>query len=137
MPSACFHLYAQDVEKTAEYLEEGVQARVPMPAMPHGDQQASIELLLAAEEDIRQGRRPRIAQMHPYWADLARLLQVYRYTIRPSKAHRERIKRIKNQMHSDVYDMYIEKRERRKAAPVPMEQPLFPPGEFDMPSPDA
>ncbi|WP_321812880.1 MULTISPECIES: thymidylate synthase [unclassified Burkholderia] len=132
-----FHLYAEDAEKAAEYLEEGVQARVPMPAMPHGDQQTSIEMLLKAEENIRQGRRPRIAQMHPYWADLARLLQVYRYSIKPTKAHRERIERVKSQMHSDVYDMYIEKRERRKAAPFPVEQPLFPLSEFDSPTPDA
>lgn len=131
-----FHLYANDAKKAADYLEEGVQARVPMPAMPLGEPHNSIEMLLRVEGEIRQGRRPNLKPMHPYWADLARLLQVYQYSLTPSKAHRDQIRRIKNQMHSEVYEMYIEKRERRKAAPVvPVEQPLFGPGELDTPPP--
>lgn len=131
-----FHLYADDAQKAANYLDEGIQPRVQMPAMPIGDPHESIEMLLRAEGSIRQGRRTSLTRMHPYWADLARLLQVYNYSIVPAKAHRDQIRRIKKQMHSKVYEMYIEKRERRKTTPVvPMEQPLFGPGELDMPSP--
>ncbi|MFM0069547.1 thymidylate synthase [Paraburkholderia sediminicola] len=131
-----FHLYADDAKKAAEYLEEGVQARVPMPAMPLGDPHESIEMLLQAEDSIRQGKGTSFKRMHPYWADLARLLQVYSCSIAPTKAHREQITRIKKQMHSDVYEIYIEKRERRKAPPIiPVPQELFGPGGLDTPPP--
>lgn len=134
-----FHLYACDSKKATDYLDEGVQARIPMPAMPPGEPQDSIELLLQAESDIRHGKRPNLKSMQPYWADLARLLQVYNYSLNPSKAHQNQIRHIKNRMHSDVYELYIDKRARRKAASsaprVQVPQPLFRPEELDTPAP--
>jgi thymidylate synthase len=110
-----------------------------MPAMPLGEPQESIELLLQAESDIRQGKRPNLNAMHPYWSDLARLLQVYHYSLSQSKAHQHQIRHIRKRMHSDVYELYIDKRARRKvasAAPkVLVPQPLFPPEALDTPAP--
>ncbi|OMR89994.1 thymidylate synthase [Burkholderia pseudomallei] len=131
-----FHLYEDDVEKAKQYIEEGLQSRISMPAMPKGDPQESIALLLQAEASIRQGKRTNLSKMAPYWADLARLLKIYNLTINPSEVAASQIRRLRSQMHSNVYEIYIDKRARRKAVKtshVPMD--LFSGGQPAEPQP--
>ena len=106
------HLY-KDREKAAkQYLDEGWQSKVPMPSMPKGDPWPSIKVLLDAESDIRNDRETKISTLNlsPYWADLLRLLQIYaRYSAGRAK-DKASIERLKQEMSSDVYMTYIERR---------------------------
>lgn len=127
------HLYASDVKAANDYVSEDMQERIPMPAMPSGDQWASVKKLLAAERAIRRGRPPSLRKVDPYWADLIRLLQVYRYSRDTAKGpQRRQINVIRKQMASDVYDTYIVKRERRMVPiATPAEPLLFDEAELD------
>lgn len=127
------HLYACDVKAVNDYVNEDMQERIPMPAMPMGDQWASVKKMLAAERAIRRGRSPSTLKVDPYWADLIRLLQVYRYSRDTAKGpQRRQINFIRTQMKSDVYDTYIVKRERRMVpVAVPVEPMLFDEAELD------
>lgn len=127
------HLYATDVKAANDYINEGMQERISMPVMPLGDQWASIKRLLIAERAIRRGRRPSFHKLDPYWADLTRLLQVYRYSrVNAKGPQRRQINSIRKQMAFDVYDTYIVKRERR-ALPIAVlsERLLFDETELD------
>lgn len=71
------HLYTPDRTRVDEFLSEGWQSTVdPMPPMPSGDPWPSVEKLLQAEEQIRQGVQFSDVQLpdQVYWADLARIL---------------------------------------------------------------
>jgi thymidylate synthase len=76
------HLYEKDVESARQYLGEGWQSTLDsMPAMPLGDPWPMVEILLKAEQRIRAGEGIDDATLDdagPYWADLVRLLQVFR-----------------------------------------------------------
>ncbi|VVD60145.1 thymidylate synthase [Pandoraea communis] len=120
------HLYATNTRDAEAYIEEGVQARVEMPPMPYGDPTPSIRKLLKAEQSIRAGRFPALGALDPYWADLARLLQVFRISKRrPTLENRKRVVRIKKEMHSDIYETYILKRELRMARHAESLEPLL------------
>lgn len=127
------HLYTRDVKAAHDYINEGMQERISMPVMPPGDQWASIKKLLVAERVIRRGRPPSLHNLDPYWADLIRLLQVYRYSrVNAKGPQRRQINSIRKQMVSDVYDTYIVKRERRMVPVVtPAEPLLFDEAELD------
>ncbi len=131
------HLYTKNTKAIQDYLEEGVQERIPMPPMPVGDPWPSIEKLLRAERAIRRGRQPSFANLTTYWSDLVRLLEVFRYSRDSAKGEqRKRISEIKKQMGSPVYDAHILKRQRRipKAA-QPTEPMLFDAEELDAQQP--
>lgn len=75
------HSYIRNEKDLSAYLDEGVQSTVAMPAMPAGSPWPSIRRLLDAERWIRTGRKGKVdqlADLHPYWADLVRLLKFYR-----------------------------------------------------------
>ncbi len=127
-----FHLYTENIAGAQQYIEEGLQERIHMPAMPPGDPWPSIKRLLAAEKAIRAGKQPAIAKLAPYWADLVRLLQVYRYSRVPNLANGRRIVAVKKAMNSPVYEMYIQRRERRFAeSSKPQSLLLFEQSELD------
>ncbi|WP_186024201.1 thymidylate synthase [Burkholderia gladioli] len=115
-----FHLYEDDLAKARQYIEEGVQRRISMPAMPKGDPTASIAMLLKAEASIREGKSTNLTKLAPYWADLARLLKIYRLTIEPTKSGAGQIRRLRGQMDSNIYEIYIDKRARRKPVKAPL-----------------
>ncbi|QFS40421.1 thymidylate synthase [Burkholderia cenocepacia] len=115
-----FHLYHDDLEKAKQYIDEGVQRRISMPAMPKGDPTGSIAMLLEAEASIREGKRTNLSRLAPYWADLARLLKIYRLTIDPTESGASQIRRLRRQMDSNIYEIYIDKRARRKPAKAPL-----------------
>lgn len=108
------HLYTRNTKAIQDYLDEGIQERIPMPPMPAGDPWHSVKRLLLAERTIRRGKSPSFENLDPYWSDLVRLLEVFRYSRDSAKgAQRKRITEIKKQMDSSVYDTHILKRQRR------------------------
>jgi thymidylate synthase len=120
------HLY--DDRKTAAraFLDEGWQTmRAPMPAMPVGDPTSSIKELLRVERLIRGGRNPGIdSGLDPYWQDLIRLLKVY--SCFKGNDHAS-IARLKKEMHSRLYDPYIDRKTKKAAdtaAPRPHQETL-------------
>jgi thymidylate synthase len=103
------HLYDRNREKAQQFLNEGFQpTTLFMPEMPAGDPWPAINLLLEAEQQIRTGEpyaESRLAQLDLYWADLIRLLLIFRAT-RDSDA--ARIKELRQAMASDYFRTFID-----------------------------
>ncbi|WP_322073825.1 thymidylate synthase [Burkholderia cepacia] len=131
------HLYANNTQAVHDYLAEGFQESVSMPPMPAGDPWPAVTKLLKAERTIKQGKQPALSTLDPYWADLVRLLQVFRYSRDGARqAQRDKVNGVKEQMTTDVYDVHILKRQLR--APVAAraeEQLLFDTAELDAQQP--
>lgn len=130
------HLYDKHREIAQRYVNEGWQRTqgVAMPPMPRGDPWQSVHTLLKAESTIRRGGNVTADSLaiEPYWLDLVRLLQVFRY-YKDNKKHL--IKRIRCQMSSTVYDAFIAKRQvPNRSVPasgqytLPFHQDSFEPG---------
>jgi len=112
------HLYVTDTQSVLDYLDEGYQERVSMPPMPLGDPWPTVEEVLQAERMVRQGKQPKVNDLPPYWADLVRLLQVFRYSRKGArKADREKLVEIIEQMTTNIYDVHIAKRQRHASVP--------------------
>ena len=78
------HLYADDHQIVRRFVDEGWQPTlgIAMPRMPLGNPWPEIERLLEAESEIRTtGKfdRNALETVDPYWADLIRLLLVFRF----------------------------------------------------------
>jgi thymidylate synthase len=73
------HLYDKNRAAARRYLDEGFQRHVEMPSMPEGDPRPAIRRLFDAERLIRARKRVDAGSLglHPYWADLVRLLQIH------------------------------------------------------------
>jgi thymidylate synthase len=101
------HLYRQDRLKARAYLREGWQSTMSMPPMPTTNPWSSISRVLKAEHAIRRGRKLRIAALHvpSYWADLVRLLQIYRHFRQNDE---KGIDTLKAKMSNPFFDPYIE-----------------------------
>ena len=101
------HLYEKHRKKAQRYLKEAWQSRIEMPPMPPGDPWPHVKRLLSIELRLRNGQNmPSSKFVSPnYWADLARLLQIF-----SSGKRTQLITTIKRQMKSKVYDTYIDKR---------------------------
>lgn len=104
------HLYEDKVEDAQQFIKEGLQSKIAMPAMPSGDPFPSISLLLQIEEKLRKGKFVDISQqpLDNYWTDLVRLLQIFRLV--KDRKFME-IKSIKSAMFSDVYHTYITRKQ--------------------------
>jgi len=104
------HLYEPSFPTAKQFIEEGWQStETLMPTMPLGDPWSSIHGLLQAESDIRLSGRcdpHTLAKMNPYWADFARLLQVYRAKIDKDL---DTIRSVRGNMSSGVYLPFIDK----------------------------
>ncbi|WP_027210546.1 thymidylate synthase [Burkholderia sp. WSM2232] len=131
------HLYTSDIQAAHDYLAEGFQESVSMPPMPAGDPWPAVTKLLAAESAIRLGARPAVAGLDPYWADLVRLLKIFRYSRASArKNQRDMLDGIKEQMTTDVYDIHIQKRKQLAPSTAPAEgQLLFNTAELDAQQP--
>lgn len=101
------HLYEKDCDSARQYLDEGVQSTIVMPAMPVGDPWPSLRRVLDAEFRIRRGLAPdaNAWTMAPYWGDLIRLLQIFAAT-----GTTARIEKLKAEMNFDKYAPYIDSR---------------------------
>lgn len=112
------HLYENDIVGASQYLDEGWQPlNVSMPSMPVGDPWPAIKILLKAESDIRSNIQIDLGKLglDPYWADLARLLQIYRHYKNKDSRGLAHIKSIKEEMSTHIYRTYIEKQQRKHA----------------------
>lgn len=101
------HLYRRHRDGARQFLREGWQSTLPMPHMPRANPWRSLDRVLRAERAIRCGRKDvgdgvRLAN---YWADLVRLLQIYRHFKRGEASE---IARLKDRMTVRLYDSYIE-----------------------------
>ena len=102
------HLYDPSKKAAQKFLDEGWQStKMSMPAMPTGDPWPAIETLLESESALRLGKPfdgDRLAGLNPYWADLVRMLQVFR-------SHKNRdakeIRALNERMSSEVYSQFI------------------------------
>lgn len=105
------HLYDDDKENAIRFLNEGWQPTdIAMPPMPFEDPWDAIQLFLEAEFDIRAKGRfsdKLLESLNPYWADLVRMLQVFRYWREKNK---DGILEMRRKMSSNVYNSYIDKR---------------------------
>ena len=104
------HLYEKNFEAAQQYLNEGWQDPIRMPAMPAGDPHDGIEWLRGIEESARLRRESdldvviRAAQVDVYWKDLGRLLLSFRASKDSDAAL---LTRLKEQLHSHVYRMFL------------------------------
>jgi thymidylate synthase len=112
------HYYLDCQGKVDEFLAEGFQSTSAMPAMPAVELQDNIFRLLEIEGELRMGGRldPTNLGVHPYWADLARLLMVYQLSREKDQCHGSRrqttelthgMNVIRRCMSSRYYDQYI------------------------------
>jgi len=105
------HLYDKDTDQAREFLAEGFQStKSPMPEMPRGDPWPSVKILLEAESAFRSQPVPpsfRYERLHEYWADLVRLLEVYRYWKEDDARGMESVLR---GISSPIYRAFIEKK---------------------------
>lgn len=125
------HLYSVNTSQAQTYIDEGFQERISMPPMPLGEPWPSIEKLLAVEKAIRLGRRPPKVALEPYWSDVVRLLKVFKYSKQRGRISHERLKAIRKEMSSPVYENYINKRERLLARATEQAPALFDWAELD------
>jgi thymidylate synthase len=105
------HLYEEDSELVSQYLDEGVQSSIAMPAMPPGDPWPAMAKLQQAEEQIRNGLEPDAACFNtdPYWCDLIRLLQALAAT-----GDVKKIEAINSSIYFKGYTPYIDSRKVMK-----------------------
>lgn len=102
------HLYDKNFKDAKKYLDEGIQStEFPMPPMPKGDPWPSIKVMIQMESKIRNGLDVDLNRLDSYWADLTRLLLIH--TLCRKNRH-SKVKKVKDSMHSKVYDTYIKKR---------------------------
>lgn len=102
------HLYDTNVDSACQFLAEGWQSTISMPAMPVGDPWPAIDFLRDAESVIRTGDTNVVGlnELEPYWADLIRLLQVFRYK---KEQNINGIKVLRGKLSSDIYYPFIDK----------------------------
>ena len=105
------HLYEKNFDAARKFLDEGWQpTKEPMPPMPTGDPWCAVTQLLDQESKIRTAGKFVVdhgPEIDPYWADLIRLLQVFRL----SKEERAKeILGIREQMFSNTYLPFIDRR---------------------------
>jgi thymidylate synthase len=105
------HLYVRDLEAVQRFLDEGWQPTVgvAMPRMPTGDPRPAVDLLLKAESAIRTTGALQdgiLDALDSYWADLVRLLQVFRCK---KEKNAGRIRELRESVSSRVYFPFIDK----------------------------
>lgn len=104
------HLYEESNAAANAFLDEGWQStEAPMPPMPEGDPWPSIEFVLHAESSIRTAGafdQATLDNVDPYWADLVRLLQVFRCK---KEKDANTINALRGRMSSKVYLPFIDK----------------------------
>lgn len=105
------HIYDRTRDNACQFLDEGWQPTdLLMPPMPAGDPWAAISSVLDAESAIRTGisvEPGKVDELNPYWADLIRLLQVFRYS---KDKDAKNILKLRGRMSSDIYHTFIDNR---------------------------
>ena len=108
------HIYKDDLQRASDYLREGWQEDMPMPEMPPEDPWPAMLQLVDIEKTLRNGMFVDYGDLDGYWADLARLLEIFSLVRNgsPSRADLRRVAMLKSMMSSSVYERYIQRRER-------------------------
>lgn len=102
------HLYENNLQSISNYFKEGYQStKFAMPAMTDSNVWDEIKKLQSAEALIRKDMPIDLADMDPYWADIARLLNIFHLH---KKGDINSIRDIERQMNSKTYKSYIEKK---------------------------
>src|SRR6185312_16137032 len=106
------HLYSGDENDAMRLTEEGLQSRIEMPPMPHGDPWPAVGAVMNALERIRSHEQLDASTfgLDNYWSDVIRLLQVFAATGDASA-----IASLRKTMASDCYKHYIDTRARMPA----------------------
>lgn len=104
------HLYDCHIDKAKAFLNEGYQStNNSMPEMPPQPWK-HIPEVLEIERKIRCSKSlPAIStdSLPQYWADLARMLTVFRLS---KDGRKGEIPAVRKKMHSDVFNVYIEQK---------------------------
>lgn len=105
------HVYEPYLEKVEEYVTEGHQKAVVMPAMPAGNPFLIVEHLLAVEDRIRHGEAVIASEVAPdsYWADIVRLLQVFW-----APDNKVSLDKLKAEFADPIYRSYLDGRRKLK-----------------------
>ena len=105
------HMYDRNRKAAQQFLEEGWQTTgMSMPPMPEGNPWPAIDTVLQAESALRAGDPVDPGSLDgiaPYWADLIRLLHVFRSS---KDKDGTKILELRGMMASDVYRSYIDNR---------------------------
>jgi thymidylate synthase len=104
------HLYEENKFAASQFLEEGWQpTNMAMPPMPLGDPWPAIQYFLEAESSLRTGGELALdlSDLDPYWADLIRLLKVFR---KSKNENMDEIIELQKEMSSNIYDSFINKK---------------------------
>ena len=105
------HLYNQSFRNARLFLNEGWQpTETLMPAMPEGDPRPAVQHLVEAEQVIRTRQEldaSLLDNLHPYWADLVRLLWVFRSW---KNKDVDGIRNLRTSMSSAIYYPFIDRR---------------------------
>jgi thymidylate synthase len=114
------HLYDADERESALFLGEGFQSTqlTAMPPMPPNAAEQSLATLLDAESVLRASPvewdriDALIASVEPFWADLIRLLSVWRH-VKDARAAGDpkssAISKLKSEMSSVIYHPFIDR----------------------------
>jgi len=109
------HLYDDTVKAAESFLEEGWQpTTIEMPPMPAGDPWPAVAGLLKLEEMIRTSAPvadEEVNNLDVYWADIVRLLQIFRCTKPPRDL--ARMAKLREAVTSAVYHPYIDSKLRK------------------------
>jgi len=105
------HLYEKDKKAAKQFLNEGWQStNVSMPSMPEGNPWPAIQILIDAEVAIRTTGiidDNILNRVGPYWADLIRLLEVFRCK-KHEKNGKKKIAELRGRMSSNIYYPFID-----------------------------
>ncbi len=107
------HLYEKDLIKAKQYIKEGWQEKIQMPAMPKKEVWESINTVLLFESDIRNGKDVDLTklQLDNYWLDFIRLLKIFK--VSKNDGDNELISDIESNMSTQIYKPYIQKRQNK------------------------
>lgn len=103
------HLYKRNLSQARNFLGEGWQSLTPMPRIPPRPWDA-IPDLLTLEETIRTrgtADEARTPELPEYWADVARLLLVFRLT---KDRDRSAAERVRSDIRSETYKAFVDAR---------------------------
>jgi len=110
------HLYDRNSRAAKRFLDEGWQAtNALMPSMPEGDPWVHIRTLLELESEIREAPAPidlRYDNLPPYWADILRLLHMYRLR---RDGDGQRITEVRDSLSSTLYRPFADRLLRQLA----------------------
>lgn len=105
------HVYEEHLERMREYVVEGVQRTIEMPAMPKDNPFAIIRQLIDIEQRLRRGEAVNASadMADPYWADVVRLLQVF-WARWWAADHPGRLAELRAELADTTYRPYVDGR---------------------------